>query len=60
MMGMAWVLVAGLAVLAIRIVTVAHLALRGSMPAERERRLHALSTVFRALADVVRALRDRR
>ncbi|GLP66455.1 MULTISPECIES: hypothetical protein [unclassified Streptomyces] len=60
MMGTAWVLVAGLAVLAVTIVAIAHLALRGSDPAERERLLRALSTVFRALADVVRAWRDRR
>ncbi|MGW7043247.1 hypothetical protein ACWGDT_11075 [Streptomyces avermitilis] len=57
MLGTAWVLVAGLAVVAVTVVAVAHLALRGSAPAERARLLRALSAVFRALADVVRALR---
>ncbi|MFD9561587.1 hypothetical protein [Streptomyces sp. NPDC059994] len=57
MLATAWALVAGLAVVAVTVIALAHLALRGSAPAERACLLRALSTVFRALADVVRALR---
>ncbi|CAM5639067.1 hypothetical protein STAFG_0151 [Streptomyces afghaniensis 772] len=51
-----WVLLTGLAVMAFTVVTVAHMTLRGSAPADRAQLLRALSTVIRALADVVRAL----
>ncbi|MFC5723967.1 hypothetical protein ACFP1Z_27755 [Streptomyces gamaensis] len=56
MIGTEWALVACLAVVAVTVLVVAHMTLRGSAPRERARLLRALSTVIHALADVLRAL----
>ncbi|ARZ71839.1 hypothetical protein M1P56_13345 [Streptomyces sp. HU2014] len=56
----AWPLVAGLLIMALMVVLVAHLALSGSAARDRARVLKALSEVIHALAEVVRAFWGRR
>ncbi|MEU8975078.1 hypothetical protein AB0D11_38520 [Streptomyces monashensis] len=58
--GAGWVLAAGFTIMAAMVVLVVHQALEGTAARDREQVLKALAVVFRALAELVRALWGRR